>query len=187
MPPPTGGRAHADYAEEHTAAIGRYVRLKELGFPPAAIRVLLQAREGVPFPVADGITLVVAPDLHASGMEAEPLVLAEKEGADAHAAMAHRRYLHGLRTHQVRGETERPDVGGQIPQPDRARQVPEMLEEVHPVGPSLELMRRTAALNLERRSRSACISASISLGLFVFRTAICVEGAAPEFAPGAGR
>ena len=55
MPPPTGGRAHADYAEEHMAAIGRYVRLKELGFPPAAIRVLLEAREGVPFPVADAL------------------------------------------------------------------------------------------------------------------------------------
>ena len=74
MPPPTGGRTYADYGEEHTAAIRRYMRLKELGFPPAAIRVLLGAREGVPFPVADGITLVVAPDLHASGMEAEPLV-----------------------------------------------------------------------------------------------------------------
>ena len=74
MPPPTGGRAHADYGEEHTTAIGRYMRLKELSFPPVAIRVLLQAREGVPFPVADGITLVVAPDLHASGMAVEPLV-----------------------------------------------------------------------------------------------------------------
>ena len=74
MPPPTGGRTYADYGEEHMAAIRRYVRLKELGFPPAAIRVLLEAREGVPFPVADGITLVVAPDLHASGMAVEPLV-----------------------------------------------------------------------------------------------------------------
>ena len=37
-------------------------------------------------------------------------------------------------------------------------------------------MRRTAALNLEKRSRSARISASISLDLFIFRTAICVEG-----------
>ena len=74
MPPPTGGRAHADYGEEHRTAIGRYLRLKELGFPPAAIRVLLEARTGVPFPVADGITLVVAPDLHASGMAVEPLV-----------------------------------------------------------------------------------------------------------------
>ena len=74
MPAPTDVRAHADYAEEHLAAIGRYVRLKELGFPPATIRVLLGARTGVPFPVADGITLVVAPDLHASGMAVEPLV-----------------------------------------------------------------------------------------------------------------
>ena len=74
MPPPTGGRAHADYGEEHRTAIERYVRLKELGFPPAAIRVLLQARTGVPFPVADGITLIVAPDLHASGAPVEPLV-----------------------------------------------------------------------------------------------------------------
>ena len=74
MPPPTGGRTYADYGEEHMAAIRRYVRLKELGFPPAAIRVLLEAREGVPFPVADGITLVVAPDLHASGKPVEPLV-----------------------------------------------------------------------------------------------------------------
>ena len=74
MPPPTGGRAHADYGEEHRTAIRRYVRLKELGFPPAAIRVLLQARTGVPFPVADGITLVVAPDVHASGTPVEPLV-----------------------------------------------------------------------------------------------------------------
>ncbi len=74
MPPPAGGRTYADYGEEHTTAIRRYTRLKELGFPPAAIRVLLKAREGVPFPVADGITLVVAPDLHASGMEVEPLV-----------------------------------------------------------------------------------------------------------------
>lgn len=74
MPPPTGGRAHADYGEEHRRAIRRYARLKELGFPPAAIRVLLQAREGVPFPVADGVTLVVAPDLHASGRAVEPIM-----------------------------------------------------------------------------------------------------------------
>ncbi len=60
MPPPTGGRAHVDYGEEHRTAIGRYVRLKELGFPPAAIRGLLQARKGIPFPVADGITLIAA-------------------------------------------------------------------------------------------------------------------------------
>ncbi len=73
IPPPTGGRAHADYGEEHVTAIRRYTRLKELGFPPAAIRVLLQARKGVPFPVAPGVTLVVAPELLGSEMSIEPL------------------------------------------------------------------------------------------------------------------
>ena len=34
MPPPTGGRTYAEYGDEHTTAIRRYVRLKELGFPP---------------------------------------------------------------------------------------------------------------------------------------------------------
>ena len=37
-------------------------------------------------------------------------------------------------------------------------------------------MRRTAEFNLERRSRSARISTSISLDLFIFRTSICIEG-----------
>jgi MerR family transcriptional regulator, copper efflux regulator len=58
IPPPRGGRAHADYGEDHVAAIDRYARLRDLGFPPAAIKLLLQAREGAPFPVAPGITLV---------------------------------------------------------------------------------------------------------------------------------
>ncbi len=68
MPPPRGGRAHADYGEDHLAAARRYTRLRSLGFPPAAIKVLLSAREGVPFPVADGrITVLVSPDLLGSG------------------------------------------------------------------------------------------------------------------------
>lgn len=74
MPPPRGGRANADYGEEHLAAIRRYQRLRELGFPPAAIKLLLQAREGAPFPVAPGITLVVEPALLATGAAIEPLM-----------------------------------------------------------------------------------------------------------------
>lgn len=74
LPPPRGGRANADYGEDHVAAIKRYTRLRELGFPPAAIKLLLQAREGVPFPVAPGVTLVVAPDLLSSGVSVEPLI-----------------------------------------------------------------------------------------------------------------
>ena len=67
IPPPTGGRAHASYGQEHVDAIERYKRLKQLGFTPAAIRRLLDAKVGVPFPVAKGVTLVVSPDLIASG------------------------------------------------------------------------------------------------------------------------
>ena len=74
VPPPAGGRANADYGEEHLAAIRRYTRLRELGFPPAAIKLLLQAREGAPFAVAPGITLVIAPELLASAMPVRPLV-----------------------------------------------------------------------------------------------------------------
>ena len=74
VPPPVGGRAHASYGEEHVEAIRRYMHLRGLGFTPASIRVLLEAEEGVPIPVADGIRLVVAPELIASGEPVEPLL-----------------------------------------------------------------------------------------------------------------
>lgn len=60
IPPPRGGRATADYGDDHVSAITRYLRLKELGFPPAAIRLLLDAKEGVPVTIEPGITLVIA-------------------------------------------------------------------------------------------------------------------------------
>ena len=41
MPPPRGGRSNAEYGDDHVAAIRRYTRLRELGFPPAAIKLLL--------------------------------------------------------------------------------------------------------------------------------------------------
>jgi len=74
IPAPHGGRANADYGDEHVAAIGRYTRLRDLGFPPAAIKLLLEAREGAPFPVAPGVTLVVDPDLLGSGADVGPLI-----------------------------------------------------------------------------------------------------------------
>ena len=74
VPPPVGGRAHASYGEEHVEAIRRYMRLRGLGFTPASIRILLEAKEGVPFPVARGITIVVPPELIASGEPVEPLL-----------------------------------------------------------------------------------------------------------------
>ena len=74
MPPPRGGRSNAEYDKEHVTAIHRYTRLRELGFPPAAIKLLLEGREGVPFPVVPGITLVIDPDLLGSGADTGPLV-----------------------------------------------------------------------------------------------------------------
>ena len=74
VPPPRGGRANADYGDDHVEAIRRYTRLRDLGFPPAAIKLLLQAGEGAPFPVAPGLTLVVDPKLLGSGMAVEPLL-----------------------------------------------------------------------------------------------------------------
>ena len=79
MPPPTGGRAMADYGEAHVEAVQRYQSLRELGFPPAAIRKLLEAKEGAPFPVAPGITLVVDPHLLNTNTPIAP-VLARLKG-----------------------------------------------------------------------------------------------------------
>lgn len=79
IPPPRGGRANADYGEDHVAAITRYARLREIGFPPAAIKLLLEAREGAPFPIAPGVTLVIAPALLASGTAVEPMIQRTRE------------------------------------------------------------------------------------------------------------
>jgi MerR family transcriptional regulator, copper efflux regulator len=74
IPPPRGGRSNADYTDDHVAAITRYMRLRDLGFPPAAIKLLLQTREGAPFPVAPGVTLVVDPKLLGSGIPVDPVI-----------------------------------------------------------------------------------------------------------------
>jgi MerR family transcriptional regulator, copper efflux regulator len=71
IPGPTGGRATADYSGTHVKGIGRYTRLKALGFAPAAIKVLLQAGQGVPFAVGPGLTLIIDPELVASGQDVE--------------------------------------------------------------------------------------------------------------------
>ena len=74
IPPPRGGRSTADYGEDHLAAIRRYSRLRELGFPPAAIKLMLEAKEGVPFVVSPGVSLIVEPNLLGSGTDSEPII-----------------------------------------------------------------------------------------------------------------
>lgn len=93
VPPPTGGRAHADYGENHVAAIRRYTRLRQQGFTPQAIRVLLANGTVVPLPVAPGVTLQIDPQLFGGSLDVDALVrhvrraVVEhlKEPTDAHA------------------------------------------------------------------------------------------------------
>lgn len=74
VPSPRGGRSNADYGDDHVEAIQRYTRLRDLGFPPAAIKLMLDAKEGAPFPVAPGVTLTVDPALLGSGHDPKPIV-----------------------------------------------------------------------------------------------------------------
>lgn len=76
MPPPEGGRANASYGQQHLNAIHRYNRLRDLGFPPAAIKLIIEAKEGIPFPVTPDVTLIIAPDLLQSGVDPQPIVAA---------------------------------------------------------------------------------------------------------------
>ena len=63
VPPPTGGRANAVYGDAHLLAIERYQCLRDAGFSPASIRLLLESQTGVPFEVIPGVSIVVTPDL----------------------------------------------------------------------------------------------------------------------------
>jgi DNA-binding transcriptional MerR regulator len=72
VPPPEGGRAHADYGETHVAAIQRYSELRSQGLPPQAIRVLLAGATAAPFPVSPGVWLHLDPEI-AGAVDGEAL------------------------------------------------------------------------------------------------------------------
>ncbi len=73
VPPPNGGRAHADYGDDHVTAIRRYTLLRQHGFPPQAIKVLPASGRSVPFPVAPGIVLHVDPQRIGGSLDVEAL------------------------------------------------------------------------------------------------------------------
>ena len=73
VPPPRGGRALADYGDDHVTAIRRYTVLRQQGLPPQAIKVLLASGMTVPFPVAPGVTLHVDPELVGAAIDADAL------------------------------------------------------------------------------------------------------------------
>ncbi|MCY4170740.1 MAG: helix-turn-helix domain-containing protein [Bacteroidetes bacterium] len=63
VPPPTGGRANAEYGETHISAIKRYQDLRAAGFSPASIRVLYETHSGVPIEIVQGVSLIINPNL----------------------------------------------------------------------------------------------------------------------------
>ena len=72
-PSPRGGRANADYGDDHVAAIRRYSVLRQQGFPPNAIRALLAGGMAAPFKVVPGVTLHIDPQLLGGAMDVEAL------------------------------------------------------------------------------------------------------------------
>jgi DNA-binding transcriptional MerR regulator len=61
IPPPRGGRANADYGEDHQQGIQRYLRLRDLGLSASRTKEVIagSADEEVPVPIAPGLTLFV--------------------------------------------------------------------------------------------------------------------------------
>jgi MerR family copper efflux transcriptional regulator len=74
IPRPRGLRCAPEWGDDHIRAVRRCSYLREAGFTPANIKVLLSANRGTPFPVAPGVTLVIDPKLLGHGADTGALV-----------------------------------------------------------------------------------------------------------------
>ncbi len=74
IPPPSGGRANAEYDEAHVAAIDRYQRLRSAGFLPSSIKLILGS--GAPVPLAPGVAVIIDPA--ALDPNLDPRVIADR-------------------------------------------------------------------------------------------------------------
>lgn len=61
VPPPRGPRSQPDYGSDHLAAVRRYLALRRLGLPPAAIKVLDAGGGAVAVPIVEGLSLSLDP------------------------------------------------------------------------------------------------------------------------------
>jgi MerR family transcriptional regulator, copper efflux regulator len=61
IPAPRGGRAHADYGDDHLAGIRRYLDLRDLGLSASRAKEIVAgtASGGIPIPIARGLTLII--------------------------------------------------------------------------------------------------------------------------------
>jgi MerR family copper efflux transcriptional regulator len=63
IPSPRGGRANADYGDDHVGGIRRYLRLRDLGLSASRVKGIVagSAAGEIPVPIAPGLTLMVDP------------------------------------------------------------------------------------------------------------------------------
>lgn len=61
IPAPRGGRANADYGDDHVSGVRRYLHLRDLGLSASRTKEIVagSAAGGVPIPIAPGLTLIV--------------------------------------------------------------------------------------------------------------------------------
>jgi MerR family transcriptional regulator, copper efflux regulator len=61
IPAPRGGRANADYGDDHESGIRRYLQLRDLGLSASRTKEIVSgtASGGIPVPIAPGLTLIV--------------------------------------------------------------------------------------------------------------------------------
>ena len=71
--PPRGTRSQPDYGDDHVEAVRRYLALRQLGLPPAAIRIVSETGDAVLLPIADGIALSVDPRLLGRPLDIEAI------------------------------------------------------------------------------------------------------------------
>jgi len=94
IPPPRGGRANADYGEDHLSGIRRYLSLRGLGLSASRVKEIVAGTAGdsVPVQVAPGITLIIDPQKVVRPPNADDILhtlkqvldlIAPEEGADA--------------------------------------------------------------------------------------------------------
>jgi MerR family transcriptional regulator, copper efflux regulator len=64
IPGPRGGRANADYGEDHLTGIRRYLQLRDLGLSASRTKEIVagSATGGIPVPIVPGLTLIVDPE-----------------------------------------------------------------------------------------------------------------------------
>ena len=64
VPAPRGGRANADYGDDHAAGVRRYLQLRDLGLSAVRTKEIVggTAAGGIPVPIGPGLTLIVDPE-----------------------------------------------------------------------------------------------------------------------------